>query len=118
MTNAEYQKNRIGQGGSLLTTLHEVIEMHCEEQGLETVSALTDALTDMRHLADVYGLDFGEIDARAYDGYIEELNAATSDEVESCRRCGARVLRSEAHEDEGTGDESGRTFYYCSERCS
>ena len=79
MTNAEYQKRRIGQGGSLLHTLHEVIEMHCEENGLEPVSALTDALTDMRHLADVYGLDFGEIDARAYDGYIEESQAAQSE---------------------------------------
>src|ERR1700693_48544 len=117
MTNAEYQRNRIGQGGSLLTTLHVVIEMHCEEQGLEPISALTDTLTDIRHLADVYGLDFAEIGARAYDGYIEELDAATSDELVSCPKCGARVLRSEAYPDEGTGDESGRTFFYCSERC-
>jgi len=80
MTNAEYQRNRIGQGGSLLTKLHEVIEMHCEAQGLEPVSAFTDALTDMRHLADVYGLDFGEIDAKAYDGYLEESEAAQSAE--------------------------------------
>ena len=79
MTNAEYQKNRIGQGGSLLTTLHEVIEMHCEEQGIEPVSAITDALTDLRHLADVYGLDFGEIDGKAYDGYLEESQAAQSE---------------------------------------
>ena len=80
MTNAEYQRNRIGQGGSLLTMLHEVIEMHCEEKGLEPVSALTDALTDMRHLADVYALDFGEIDAKAYEGYLEESEAAQSAE--------------------------------------
>ena len=73
MTNAQYQTNRIAQGPSLLTTLHEVIEKHCEEQGLEPVSALTDALTDMRHLADVYGLDFGEIDNKAHDTYLEEL---------------------------------------------
>ena len=80
MTNAEYQRNRIGQGGSLLTTLHEVIEMYCEEQGLEPVSTLTDALTDMRHLADVYGLDFGEIDSKAHDTYLEELGAVQSPE--------------------------------------
>ena len=79
MTNAEFQKHRIGQGGSLLTTLHEVIEMHCEEQGIEPVSAITDALTDLRHLADVYGLDFGEIDGKAYDGYLEESQAAQSE---------------------------------------
>ena len=76
MTNAEYQRNRIAQGASLLATLHQVIEKHCVEQGLEAVFALTDALTDMRHLADVYGLDFGEIDGKAYDGYLEELEAA------------------------------------------
>ena len=82
MTNAEYQRNRIAQGESLLATLHASIEKHCEEPGLEPVFAMTDALTDMRHLADVYGVDFGEIDARAYDGYIEELNPATSDSPE------------------------------------
>jgi DNA-directed RNA polymerase subunit M/transcription elongation factor TFIIS len=102
---------------SLLTALHEVIEKHCEEQGLEPVFALTDALTDIRHLADIHAVNFAEIDAQAYAGYIEELNAATSDELESCPKCGARVMRSEAYPDEGTGDESGRTFYYCSERC-
>jgi len=78
MTNTEYQRNRIAQGPSLLTTLHEVIEKHCEEQGLEPVFAMTDALTDMRHLADVYGVDFGEIDRKAYDSYLEELEAAQS----------------------------------------
>jgi hypothetical protein len=78
MTNAEYQRNRIAQGPSLLTSLHELIEKHCEEQGLEPVFAMTDALTDIRHLADVYGLDFGEIDGKAYDGYLEELEAAQS----------------------------------------
>ena len=80
MTNAQYQTNRIAQGPSLLTALHEVIEKHCEEQGLEPVSVLTDALTDMRHLADVYGLDFGEIDSKAHDTYLEELEAAQSPE--------------------------------------
>jgi hypothetical protein len=39
---------------------------------------MTDALTDVRHLADVYGVDFGEIDGEAYDGYLEELEAAQS----------------------------------------
>ena len=53
--------------------------MHCEEQGLEPSSALTDALTDMRHLADVYGLDFGEIDSKAYDSSLEESQAAQSE---------------------------------------
>jgi hypothetical protein len=80
MTNAEYQRNRTAQGPSLLAALHVVIEKHCEEQGLEPVFAMTDALTDMRHLADVYGVDFGEIDGKAYDSYLEELEAAQSPE--------------------------------------
>jgi hypothetical protein len=37
---------------------------------------MTDALTDMRHLADVFALDFAEIEGRAYEGYIEELGVA------------------------------------------
>lgn len=78
MTNAQYQSNRIAQGPSLLATLHAAIEKHCEEQGLEPVFGLKDALTDMRHLSDVYGVDFGEIDGKAYDGYLEELEAAQS----------------------------------------
>jgi hypothetical protein len=81
MTNAEYQRRRIAQGPSLLAALHKVLESHCEEQGLEPVSALRDALTDMRHLADIYQLDFGELDQHAHDGYLEELGAVLSGEV-------------------------------------
>jgi hypothetical protein len=81
MTNAEYQKNRIAQGPSLLAVLYQVIEKHCEEQGLEPVSALRDALTDMRHLADIYQLDFGELEHYAYEGYIEEMGDAQTAEA-------------------------------------
>ena len=81
MTNTEYQQNRIKQGPCLLAALHQVIEAHCEEQGLEPVSALRDALTDMRHLADIYLLEFGELDQYAYEGYLEELGAVLSGEA-------------------------------------
>jgi hypothetical protein len=81
MTNAEYQAKRLAEGLSLLAALHKVIEEHCEEQGLEPVSALRDALTDMRHLADVYHLDFGALDHYAHEGYLEELGAVLSGEV-------------------------------------
>jgi hypothetical protein len=81
MTNAEYQRNRIAQGPCLLAALHKVIEAHCAEQGLEPVSALRDVLTDMRHLADIYQLDFGELDHYAYEGYIEEIGAVLAGEV-------------------------------------
>jgi hypothetical protein len=81
MTNAEYQAKRLTEGPSLLAALHKVLESHCEEQGLEPVSALRDALTDMRHLADIYQLDFGELDQYAYEGYLEELGAVLSGEA-------------------------------------
>jgi hypothetical protein len=81
MTNAEYQAKRFAEGPCLLTALHKLIEAHCEEQGLEPVSALRDALTDMRHLADIYQLDFGAMDHYAYEGYLEELGAVLSGEV-------------------------------------
>jgi hypothetical protein len=81
MTNAQHQAKRLANGPSLLAALHKVIDAHCEEQGLETVSALRDALTDMRHLADIYRLDFGELDHDAHEGYIEELGAVLSGEA-------------------------------------
>jgi len=81
MTNAEYQAKRLAQGPYLLAALHKVLESHCEEQGLEPVSTLRDALTDMRHLADIYQLDFGELDHDAHEGYIEEAGAVLSGEV-------------------------------------
>jgi len=81
MTNAEFQKKRIAEGPCLLAALHKVLESHCEEQGLEPLSALRDALTDMRHLADIYQLDFGELDRYAHEGYLEELGDVRSGEV-------------------------------------
>jgi hypothetical protein len=81
MTNAEYQAKRLAQGPSLLSALHKVVERHCEEQGLEPVSGMRDALTDMRHLADIYQLDFGELDHYAHDGYLEKLTAVLSGEA-------------------------------------
>ena len=81
MTNAEYQAKRMAEGPSLLAALHRVLEAHCQEQGLEPISALRDALTDMRHLADIYQLDFGELDQYAHEGYLEELGAVVSGDV-------------------------------------
>jgi adenine/guanine phosphoribosyltransferase-like PRPP-binding protein len=43
------------------------------------------------------------------------------EEYDSCPKCGTRVLRRDACRDafvdEGEGEESGRTFYYCSSHC-
>jgi hypothetical protein len=35
----------------------------------------------MRHLADIYQLDFGELDQYAHEGYLEELAGVLSGEV-------------------------------------
>lgn len=81
MTNAEYQRKRIKQGPCLIATLHRAIRRHCREQGIEPESALRDAMTDMRHLADIYRLNFAEVDSDAYDGYREELAGVLSGEL-------------------------------------
>jgi hypothetical protein len=36
-----------------------------------------DMLTDLRHLCDARGWDFGELDRVAYDNYVPELHAGT-----------------------------------------
>lgn len=50
-------------------------------------------------------------------GGILAMAAQTEREFEFCPKCGKRVTRADAFEDEGEGEEAGRTFYYCSERC-
>ncbi len=37
------------------------------------VEGIADLLADLRHLCDALGLDFAELDSRAYDHYICEL---------------------------------------------
>lgn len=81
MTNAEYQRKRMKQGPCLIATLHRIIKRHCRAQGIEPESALTDALTDMRHLADIYELDFSALESEASDGYREELAGVLSGEL-------------------------------------
>jgi hypothetical protein len=39
------------------------------------------------------------------------------DEIASCPKCGTPVSTADSFDDEGVGDESGRTFHYCSEHC-
>jgi len=46
-----------------------------------------------------------------------KLTCLHSNQTVSCAKCGNPVLKNEAIEDKGTGEESGRIFYYCSEHC-
>ena len=43
-----------------------------EAEGTDFAGAFRDVLTDMRHLADERGLDYGERDKAAYQVYLEE----------------------------------------------
>jgi YHS domain-containing protein len=70
----------------------------------------TDLITDLLHLAAARGCDTIEIRRQAADHFHAET-------IESCPKCGARIARENAHQDEGERDEAGRTFYYCSEEC-
>lgn len=47
---------------------------------------------------------------------VEILSRLTGD-MATCPKCGDSVPVAMAFEDTGTGEESGRTFYYCSNRC-
>jgi hypothetical protein len=69
----------------------------------------------------------GELDPENHAGENEEWASELRDvatklshligDIESCPKCGAQVALALAHEDEGEGEEAGRTFYYCSEHC-
>lgn len=77
MTNAEYQKHRAdADSNCLLSRLRALATEYngtIDREGEVSDSAVRDLLTDIRHLCDMYGLDFGAIDTEAYEGYLEEL---------------------------------------------
>ena len=79
-TNAQYQEFGMGQGKSLLRSLGDIIQRYSKDEGTDMECAMRDTLTDLRHLCDVYGLDFGKIDSKAHKGYLEE----TSPEWRGC----------------------------------
>lgn len=72
-TNAAYQRHRIRTTPkSLAAGLKKLLLGYGKSEGVNHRSAIRDALTDLRHLCDIYGLDFGELDGGAYQGYLEE----------------------------------------------
>lgn len=46
----------------------------CDKHGRDN---LIDALTDLRHFADLSGLDFGDCDRQAMNHYREEISAGS-----------------------------------------
>lgn len=49
-------------------------------------ATVTDALSDLRHLCDTYGLDFGDCDRAAYGHYIAERHASDQEARDSERQ--------------------------------
>jgi len=77
MTSAHYQANRLAESpDSLLGQISRIVTDYSEFEGIELHCAIRDTLTDLRHLCDIHGFDFGELDGDAHEGYIEELGAA------------------------------------------
>lgn len=77
MTNARYQANRLaGTPNSLLGQLSRIVTDYSEREGTELHCAIRDALIDLRHLCDIHGFDFGELDTDAHRGYLAGLEAA------------------------------------------
>ena len=70
--NADYQRMRLRLGPSLLRELDRAIQGCVREHGCDEKDAVRDMLIDVRHLCDVYGVNFAEADQEAYDGYFVE----------------------------------------------
>jgi hypothetical protein len=48
---------------------------------------------------------------------LRERVRGMSQDLVSCPKCGKQIARKDAVTDQGTGEETGRTFTYCSEFC-
>lgn len=74
MTNAQYQRKRIrGEKAGLIAQLRRALLVYARSQGTTIERAMADSLTDLRHLCDIWRLDFGALDDDAHTGYLEEL---------------------------------------------
>jgi len=88
---------------------------YCDLRNLEPIErkqhyTATDLIVDVLTFARSKGWDVEMILNSAQNHLYAETK-------ESCPKCGKTITRENAFTDEGTGDELGRTFYYCSEHC-
>lgn len=75
MTNGEYQKFRIGQNcESTVAQLDAMVESQSKQAGSSVPEVIMDILCDLRHLCDIYELNFSDLDKLSYRGYLEELS--------------------------------------------
>lgn len=66
------QYARLRNKASLLNPLNRLIRDYARREGIGYECAVRDVLTDARHLCDLTALDYGDIDERAYQVYLEE----------------------------------------------
>jgi hypothetical protein len=89
-TNAERTKDRIeSDSASLIARIHSAIKDYGENQFGEPLHkdewavTVRDALTEIRHICDMLGLDYGDLDKSAHHGYLCELAYTEADEAET-----------------------------------
>lgn len=73
-------------------------------------TAITDALTDIRHICD-------SVDVELYPGLDSSYVHYREERHVPCAKCGAAVSFGDAINDAGSGPEAGRVFSYCSQAC-
>lgn len=88
---------------------------YCDLMGVPAIerkehSTATDLITDVLHFAVRKGWN----PAMIVNSALAHLEAET---LVSCAKCGGKVERDNAIEDDGEGPEEGNTFLYCSIEC-
>jgi hypothetical protein len=74
MTNSQYQRKRIRRDqAALIAQLRKAILVYANQQGTTVDRAVCDSLVDIRHLCDIWRLDYNALDDDAHEGYLEEL---------------------------------------------
>jgi hypothetical protein len=99
---------RIKNGRRIFASYCDLLKLPPVERREEYT--VTDLIVDLCHFARSKGWDTETILRSAAD----HLEAET---IESCAKCGKPVTHEWATTDEGTGEEEGKTFYYCSDEC-
>ena len=146
-SRARYQGNPLKHAGRHHNWLARAVTTYAKREGLhfgpstlerwDYQTAISDLIADLMHAADRFKVDpdaaihkaQADYQIETYElcrcgaGYAPEEtperceHCGGSMDLVSCAKCGARVLRSKSFDDEGEGEEAGRTFHYCSESC-
>lgn len=98
----------------------ECIQLMADITGCEPgQEALGDLVCNLFHWGDRNGIppdEMRNIIENRFEMYRQET-APLPDDFASCAKCGKVIAIADAITDEGEGEESGRTFTYCSTQC-